>query len=91
MKRKRSHGRYAMYAQGCRCARCVMAMRRAVRKRFNPKRPRTRRDDINTKISLSYMRRNDKNRSRGIAQVFKEEVHPKFMEGKRTARAKGAM
>lgn len=91
-KRKKSHGRYAKYAEGCRCSRCIFSMRREVKKRFVKKSKRKTLQmeiDRRIRISLCYMRRKDRNKQVEIREVYLKEIHPNYLEGKRTLAAGG--
>ena len=100
-KRKTSHGRYAMYAAGCDCLRCIQAMRRELKKRQGskapvprPYRPRQSREDREILVNgLYWLRRKSRDRAaelrRQIWEAYRDDVHPKFLEGRRTMAAGG--
>ena len=95
------HGTYSSYCNrdgvGCRCVKCRKAANRYAKRAWRRakqailKNERLTRQEVEqarrVRISLAAMRKGDKSRAAEIREVFIEEIHPKFLEGRRTMSA----
>ena len=88
------HGRYSTYAKGCPCNKCWQAYKKELKKRqrrtiqknkskYFGMSKKEMEEERKVKLWLTWARKRNKNKTAEIREIWLEEVHSKFLEGKR--------